>query len=583
MKALAPLSVLLAVFAASTARGANGTTSCTTCHGDPGRVGVDMTRIVQNFAADVHAQVGLSCHDCHGGNPAEAVANDKEAAKDRTRAAGPYLGKPARTAVPAFCGRCHSSPDYMKRFRPDARVDQEREYWTSRHGALLREGDDKVAVCTDCHGVHGILRPADPRSSVYPTHVAETCRACHADSARMAGYTLEDGRPIPVDQYERWARSVHAAALIEKEDLSAPTCNDCHGNHGATPPGLQSIGFVCGQCHGREADLFRGSPKRTGFEEHNELLAGADAADAAPCASCHESEPAGQVKGVHRFSECTTCHGNHAIIRPTVAMLGPLPDIPCKFCHELSKAGDGFLDDPAQQARFERRRDKLLAAAQRNGLEGDALFDWLVAQTPLQHTEAGPAAEGGGPALKPEFRRLFDKFRIGATHFTYRDPVTGEPVEERVVRCTNCHGAAAGSDDGGTRSASAVFLEQMRTLTTSIARTERMLLHARRGGVAVGNAAASLDHAVDAQIQLEVLVHTFSADEKSPFARTASEGMQHAEAARQMGVVALQELGFRRKGLAASLGIILLVLIGLGLKIREVSRRRSRADTDAAP
>jgi hypothetical protein len=37
--------------------------------------------------------------------------------------------------------------------------------------------------------------------------------------------------------------------------------------------------------------------------------------------------------------------------------------------------------------------------------------------------------------------------------------------------------------------------------------------------------------------------------------------------------------------LAAELGIILLVLIGLGLKIREVSRRRAHGsdDTDSAP
>jgi hypothetical protein len=463
----------------------------------------------------------------------------------------------------------------MRRFRPDARVDQEREYWTSRHGTLLRQGDDKVAVCTDCHGVHGILRPSDPRSSVYPTRVAETCRGCHADAARMAGYTLADGRPLPVDQYERWSRSVHAAALIDKEDLSAPTCNDCHGNHGATPPGLESVAFVCGQCHGREADLFRASPKRTGFETHNEFLASLDAAaGAAPCAACHEAEPQGQVKNFHHFSECTTCHGNHAVVRPTVAMLGPLPDTPCQFCHDPSQAGDGLGDDPSQQARFEQRRDALLADARGQGLEGDALFDWLVAQVPLQHTDVAVTEPDGGVALKPEFRRLFDKFRIGATHFSYRDPVTGQLVEERIIRCTNCHGVAPAGEAPRT---SAVFLEKMRALTTHIARTERMLLRARRGGVAIGDASASLDQAVNAQIQLEALVHTFSTDEGSTFSRTSAEGLQHAQAARQLAVAALQELDFRRRGLAASLVVILFVLIGLALKIREVSRRRAGA------
>jgi regulator of sirC expression with transglutaminase-like and TPR domain len=39
------------------------------------------------------------------------------------------------------------------------------------------------------------------------------------------------------------------------------------------------------------------------------------------------------------------------------------------------------------------------------------------------------------------------------------------------------------------------------------------------------------------------------------------------EAARK----ALEELAFRRRGLAVSLGLIVLVLIGLALKIRQIS------------
>ena len=571
--------LLFAVFTATEAQAKGAATSCTPCHADAARVGADKARIVQNFEADVHAEVGLSCHDCHGGNAALDVATDQRAAMDANRGEGAYIGAPVRAAIPGFCGRCHSNPEYMKRFRPDARVDQEREYWTSRHGKLLRQGDAKVATCVDCHGVHGILRPSEPRSPVYPTHVAETCRGCHGDVARMGGYTLDDGSPMPVDQYERWARSVHATALLDKEDLSAPTCNDCHGNHGATPPGLQSVGFVCGQCHGREAELFRNSPKHAGFEAHNEYLAGIDTSGEKPCATCHDSDPNRQVTGVRRFSECATCHGNHAILRPTVAMLGPLPDIPCQFCHEA----EGAVDEPSRQKTYERTRDALLEAAERSGLQGDARFDWLVqqAQALPQHTDAAATAPGGIAVMKPEFKRLFNKFRIGATHFTYRNPATGEEVSERIIRCTNCHAATTSGEDGKTKlAASAVFLDQMRALTTNIARTERMLLHARRGGVAVGNAASNLDQAVDGQIQLEALVHGFSTGEGSLFSKIAAEGMQQAQAANQLAVAALQELDFRRRGLAASLAIVLLVLIGLGLKIRQLSRRRADGDSE---
>jgi hypothetical protein len=245
-------------------------TSCELCHTNPAWFSEQArSALAERFANDVHAGVGLSCHDCHGGNPDPALAEDV-AAMDPEHPGNPYRGVPKRREVPAFCGRCHSDPVFMKRFKPDARVDQEREYETSHHGRALAEGDENVATCIDCHSAHGILGIEDVRSPVYPTHVAETCGRCHADPERMAGYRRADGRPLPVDQVAGWHASVHGAAL-ERGDLSAPTCNDCHGNHGAAPPGLDSLAFVCGQCHGREADLFRASAKHEGFQQHNAL------------------------------------------------------------------------------------------------------------------------------------------------------------------------------------------------------------------------------------------------------------------------------------------------------------------------
>ena len=81
-------------------------TSCTACHGNADVFGPDLAReIIAIFADDVHAQVGLSCHDCHGGNPDPALAEDMEAAMQRQFAGNPYRGTPARGEVPAFCAR----------------------------------------------------------------------------------------------------------------------------------------------------------------------------------------------------------------------------------------------------------------------------------------------------------------------------------------------------------------------------------------------------------------------------------------------------------------------------------------------
>lgn len=569
------LSLVLPPVAWGVETAAQSRTSCIGCHGDPARFEDEsMIEIVSRHAAGVHAAVGLSCHDCHGGNPDPALSSSEEPAMDPGYTENPYRGAPKRTEIPEFCGHCHSDPKYMKRFDPAARVDQTTEYWTSRHGELLREGDSKVATCVDCHTTHGVRRPSDPDSSVYPTRVAETCQRCHSDPDYMAGYETEGGQPLPVDQYERWRRSVHAEALLEREDLSSPTCNDCHGNHGATPPGLESIVFVCGQCHGREANLFRDSPKREGLEQHNEAFL--PAMGEAGCGTCHQAEPLASLAHVDRFTECSTCHENHAVIRPGVALLGALPETPCAFCHETPQPIAGIHREPERmRRRYVETRSALLAQAEEAGLRGDALFDWLVerARELPPHLQAAPANQGE-VRLAPEFRRLFEKFRIGPIHFTYDDPASGAEVKERVTQCTDCHAPEpAGVANAQGYKTARRFLSRMRHLTTLTARAERILLSARRGGVEVSHIRANLDRAIDAQIELQALVHTFSTGEEGAFMTAYQRGLESARAAIEAGHSALEELRVRRRGLAASLVIILAVLIGLALKIREVSRR----------
>lgn len=554
-------------------------TSCVSCHSNADLFGPELLRSVAPHPQDVHAAAGLSCHDCHGGNPDAALAADAAAAMNPDFAANPFVGAPQRGEVPSFCGRCHSDPAFMRRFAPGERVDQEQEYWTSQHGRALAEGDPNVATCVDCHGAHGILRADDPSSPVFPTHVAETCASCHADPARMQGYTLPDGRPLPVDQFARWRQSVHAAALLEREDLSAPSCNACHGNHGAAPPEVESVAQVCGQCHGREAQLFRHSAKSAGFRRHNEFLASVGGAG---CPACHaDPEPQAQLTSLHSLGQCVACHGNHAVIRPTVALLSPLPDTPCSFCHEGPRPDrDGALGGgEVAAAHFQSVRDGLLASAEAAGREGEERFDWLVdvARSLPFHTVSSTVA-GEEPALRPEFERLFLKFRIGKTHFSYQDPATGETRQARITRCDTCHASEPLLADApkGLETA-AELLRRMRELTAVTATAERTLLRARRGGVDASQALLEIDHAVDAQVELEVLVHGFATTPESEFVRKHGEGMQHAGAALATARGALEELGSRRRGLGAFLVVVAFVLLSLALKIRQISARERRA------
>ena len=547
-------ALLLALSSYAAPPPAKPETSCIHCHGS--EMFDDAARAkVRHFNVDVHSQVGLSCHDCHGGNPDPKLGDDLAGAMDPKYKPNPYVGAPKRTGIPDFCGRCHSSAAYMNRFNPAARVDEVSEYWTSHHGQKLKSGVTDVATCIDCHSVHDIRRKGNPEAPVYPTHVAETCGHCHADAKRMQA----NGRWLPVDQFARWSRSVHAKALLEKGDLTAPTCNDCHGNHGAAPPGLASIRFVCGNCHAREAELFRASPKAAGWDRHNDLLA---AAPEGKCGTCHDDQRASLQ--FSQLSACIVCHENHAIMRPSVAMLGELPDTPCAFCHEGVGPLAALVQEPKEKAaHFREMRASLLAVADRQHLTGDARFDWLVDQALALPTHRLQSSPGDKPQLRPEFARLFEKFRIGKTHYTYRDPATGRDVSVAVRRCTNCH-LTAGFPGLDT---SRALMADTRAVTSMIARSERILLAAQRGGVESRAVRPELDAAVDNQIELEALVHTFSPT--GAFAEKKKEALQHAHAALEAGQHSLDELAYRRRGLLIALGVILTVLVALVLKIRQ--------------
>src|SRR6266540_168323 len=136
--------------------------SCIECHArldDP-----RLSAPAKLFDNDIHHARGLSCNDCHGGDP---NADAKEAAKDPRKG---YLGRPKTLDIPAYCGKCHSDANLMKRFNPSLRVDQEREYYTSVHGKVLKAGDTRAATCISCHSVHGIRAITDPfRRSILRT------------------------------------------------------------------------------------------------------------------------------------------------------------------------------------------------------------------------------------------------------------------------------------------------------------------------------------------------------------------------------------------------------------------------------
>ena len=267
--------------------------TCITCHQE---LDPPLSTPVTEMKDDVHYHASVLCEQCHGGDP---TSDDPEISMHPNNG---FKGAPKVADIPGFCASCHSNPVYMRQFNPNLSTEQHDRYLTSQHGMLLAKGDLKVATCVNCHGVHNIKRIDDPTAWVYPTHIADQCRKCHSNQDYMQEYS------ISTSQYDDYKQSIHAKMLYDEGDLSAPTCNDCHGNHGAVPPGIASIANVCGNCHLMQQELFSSSPHKSAFDEMD-------------------------------FSECGECHDNHNIQKANDSMLGVQDNSLCLNCHEPDSKG----------------------------------------------------------------------------------------------------------------------------------------------------------------------------------------------------------------------------------------------------
>ncbi len=322
--------------------------TCATCHL---ALGVEtLTKPAELYKDDVHAAKGFGCSACHGGDPTVMGLESMDRKKG-------YIGRPTPMQVVEVCGKCHSDAAFMRKYNPSLRVDQVTEYYTSVHGRRLKQQKDpKVATCSSCHTPHLIRPPNDSRSSVHPTKVADTCGACHANPSYMKEYK------IPTDQVEKYKQSVHWKMIAQKSDLSAPTCNDCHGNHGAAPPGVSSVVNVCGQCHAVNFELFNKSA-------HSKIFARMG------------------IPG------CATCHGNHAILETSDAMLAAGEKSACATCHPPGSAGGALAANMlASIERLKASYDRSLAvlkSAEHAGMEvSQPLFELNEVKTALVKARA---------------------------------------------------------------------------------------------------------------------------------------------------------------------------------------------------
>jgi cytochrome b subunit of formate dehydrogenase len=179
----------LSVHGRAVARGNLSAASCSDCHGSH-----DIMSGKEGASSTQHRKVADTCGKCHPDVQAVyaesvhglAVKNGAEGAPDCTDCHGEHailapseagsLVNPARVST-VTCGRCHADERLAARYALPG--DKMPSFQDSYHGLALRGGQQTVANCASCHGIHNILASADPRSTVNPKNLGQTCGRCH--------------------------------------------------------------------------------------------------------------------------------------------------------------------------------------------------------------------------------------------------------------------------------------------------------------------------------------------------------------------------------------------------------------------
>jgi nitrate/TMAO reductase-like tetraheme cytochrome c subunit len=233
---------------------------CSDCHGDH-----DVLSPRDPRSALSPVRIAETCGSCHG----EAVVSKDGVPSYRASAHAKMVdGRPA-----ALCTDCHGTHGILPSDRPQSTVSPDRvsltcggchpeirdEYLRSVHGSARQRGIDEAPTCTDCHGTHGILDTDNPSSAVYATNVPAACSKCHEEERITRKYGLATKR------LETYENSFHGIANRYGEAVVA-NCASCHGVHDILPssdpassiaPG--NLAATCGKCHvGAGANFAKG-------------------------------------------------------------------------------------------------------------------------------------------------------------------------------------------------------------------------------------------------------------------------------------------------------------------------------------
>lgn len=111
------------------------------------------------------------------------------------------------------CARCHSSLVINEKYSIQGGV--VRNFNQSYHGLAIRGGSQRAANCASCHGTHLILPSSDPRSTVSPERLVETCGECHPGiSTNVLAAPIHSEITVVSDVIQAWVPRIYLPLIV---------------------------------------------------------------------------------------------------------------------------------------------------------------------------------------------------------------------------------------------------------------------------------------------------------------------------------------------------------------------------------
>jgi cytochrome b subunit of formate dehydrogenase len=201
--------------------GNEGAPDCALCHGSahemldpksqayrtavPDTCGMCHTEVVEQYRASVHGQAlarGITqaplCTDCHGEHKILKHTNEASSVN------GLHIRE--------TCGSCHGDVRLTRKFGLPS--DRLVSFDSSFHGLAAKAGSQTVANCASCHGVHNILPSSDPKSTINPKNLPQTCGKCHPGAGTRFAISqvhVSEGQAEPAAL--RWVREFYLLVI----------------------------------------------------------------------------------------------------------------------------------------------------------------------------------------------------------------------------------------------------------------------------------------------------------------------------------------------------------------------------------